>query len=139
MGEFDLNLSTRPFVANQFKTLLLAVALIILLALSVIQGYGFKRYSTLANQIRGDARNAQVESEALGRRLNDMDSKLSAPQAKEKLSQIEFLNGIIAKKTFSWSRVFAVQCQLRNGMGSVCPFKQVTLLSNSMDTIHSGF
>ena len=29
MGEFDLNLSTRPFVANQFKTLLLVVALIV--------------------------------------------------------------------------------------------------------------
>jgi len=108
MGEFDLNLSTRPFVAYQFKTLLLIIALIILLALSVIQGYGFRRYSTLANQIRGDARNAQVESEVLGRRLTEMDSKLSGPQAKEKLSQIEFLNGIIAKKTFSWSRVFAV-------------------------------
>jgi type IV pilus assembly protein PilN len=108
MGEFDLNLSTRPFVANQFKTLLLALALIFVIAISVIQGYGFRQYSRLADQIRGAARNAQVESEALNRRLNEMDSKLSAPQAKEKLTQIEFLNDIIARKTFSWSRVFAV-------------------------------
>jgi hypothetical protein len=108
MGEFDLNLSTRPFVAYQFKTLLLAVALIFVVAISVIQGYGFRRYSTLADQIRDDARNAQVESEALNRRLNEMDSKLSAPQAKDKLTQIEFLNSIIARKTFSWSRLFAL-------------------------------
>ncbi len=108
MGQFDLNLSTRPFVAHQFKTFLLTIALIFVLAISVLQGYGFRRYASLADQIRSDARNAQVESEALNRRLNEMDSKLSGPQAKDKLTQIQFLNGIIARKTFSWSRIFAV-------------------------------
>jgi type IV pilus assembly protein PilN len=107
MGEFDLNLSTRPFVAYQFKTLLALVALVVLIAVSVLQGYGFRRYATMASAIRDDARNAQVESEALSRRLNEMDSKLSGPAAKEKLTEIEFLNDIIVRKTFSWSRVFA--------------------------------
>jgi hypothetical protein len=107
MGDFNLNLSTRPFVAYQFKTLMAVVALVLFIGLSLLQVYGFKRYAGLASAIRVDARDAQVESEALSRRLNEMDTKLSGTAAKEKLTEIEFLNSIIARKTFSWSRVFA--------------------------------
>jgi hypothetical protein len=106
MDEFDLNLSTRPFPAYQFKALLLISALVVLIALSAWQGYGFMRYSSLAAGIRGDAREAAVESGVLDRRLVDIDAKLTRPEAVEKLSEIAFLNNIIARKSFSWARIF---------------------------------
>ncbi len=107
MGQFDLNLSTRPFRAFQLKNFLLIVALVVLTALSIVQGVGFVRYTRFSRLIRGDEQNARVESEALGRRLAEMDSTLSRPEATAKLTEIEFLNGIITRKSFSWTRIFA--------------------------------
>jgi len=107
MGKFDLNLSTQPFPAYQVKTLLLTLGLIVLGALSAWQAYGFIQYSKLAGQIRGEAQGAQVEAEALARRLADMELKLSRPEAMQKLNEIAFLNDIIARKSFSWTRIFA--------------------------------
>jgi Tfp pilus assembly protein PilN len=107
MGQFDLNLSTRPFRGYRLHTILLSLALIGLIAASVSQFLGFKRYSLLASQIRGQARNAQVESTALGKQLDELDAKLSRPEAVDKISEIQFLNGIIARKTFPWTRIFS--------------------------------
>jgi len=87
--------------------LLLSVALVALIALSIWQAYGFMRYSSLAASIRADERNAQVESEALGRRLAELDERLNRPEATLKMSEIQFLNNIIARKAFSWTRVFS--------------------------------
>src|ERR1051326_2175506 len=107
MGEFDLNLSTRPFPAYQLKTLFLTIALIALIALSVWQAYGFLHYSRLASQIRGEAQSASVEARSLAKQVSQLDEKLNQPEAKNKLSEIDFLNAIIIRKTFSWTRVFA--------------------------------
>ena len=107
MGDFDLNLSTRPFRAYQLKTLLLTLALVALLALSVWQAYGFMYYSGLSALIRGDAQTAGVQARSLVKQVGDLDAKLSQPEAKNKLQEIEFLNDIIVRKTFSWTRVFA--------------------------------
>jgi Tfp pilus assembly protein PilN len=107
MGELDLNLSTRPFPAYKFKTLLLTVAVVALVGISVWQVYYFAFYSSLSNQIRSEAQSARVDSMVLGRRLADMESKLSRPETVAKLGEIEFLNDIILHKTFSWTRMFA--------------------------------
>jgi len=107
MGQFDLNLSTRPFRGYRIQMLLLSLALIALVAISVWQFFGFKRYSQLAQQIRGEARNAQVDTDVLGRQLAEFDAKLSRPEAVDKLSEIQFLNAIIARKTFPWTRIFS--------------------------------
>jgi hypothetical protein len=107
MGDFDLNLSTRPFPAYQLKTLLLTLALLGLLALSVWQAYGFMYYSGLAALIRGDAQTAGAEARSLVKQVGDLDARLSQPEAKNKLQEIDFLNDIIVRKTFSWTRVFA--------------------------------
>jgi Tfp pilus assembly protein PilN len=112
MGELDLNLSTQPFPAYKFKTLLLTVALIALIAISGWQVYYFVYYSSLSNQIRGEAQSARVDSMVLGRRLAEMDSKLNRPEVMAKLNEIEFLNDIILRKTFSWTRMFATLEQL---------------------------
>src|SRR5262245_24716387 len=107
MGEFDLNLSTRPFPAYQLKTLSLIVALIALVALSVWQAYGFLHYSRLSSHIKGEAQSASVDARSLNKQVAELDAKLSQPEAKNKLSEIQFLNDIIVRKTFSWTRVFA--------------------------------
>ena len=86
---------------------LLSAGLVALIVISVWQAYGFVYYSSLSAQIRGDARNAEVDSRALARRLADMESKLNRPEATAKLSEIGFLNDIIVRKTFSWTRMFA--------------------------------
>ena len=107
MGEFNLNLSTRPFPAYRLTNLLLAGLLVVLAAITVWQGYWFVRYSSLAGEIRESEKNARVESEALGRRLAELEAQLNTPQAAAKLSEIEYLNGLIARKSFSWTQVFS--------------------------------
>jgi len=107
MGEFDLNLSTRPFPAYQLKLMLLTAALASLIALSVWQAYGFMRYSGLAKQIRGGEQSARIDAEALGRRLDDLDEKLNRPEATQKMAEIQFLNNILTKKALSWTRIFS--------------------------------
>jgi Tfp pilus assembly protein PilN len=107
MGEFNLNLSTRPFPAYQVKTLLLTAALIALIAISIWQSVGFRQYSEMSNRIRGQVQAAQVQSEALGRRLTQSEARLNRPEAAAKLSEIEFLNDIITRRNFSWAQMFA--------------------------------
>ena len=107
MGQFDLNLSTRPFRGYRLQTLLLSVAFVALVATSVWQFIGFKGYSRLTSQIRNEARNAQVDVDVLGHQIDELDAKLSRPEAVDKLSEIQFLNGIIARKTFPWTRIFS--------------------------------
>jgi type IV pilus assembly protein PilN len=107
MSEFDLNLSTRPFPAYRLTNLLLAVVLAVLVFVTAWQAYGFTRYSSLAREIRDSERTARVESEALGRRLGELQLQLNTPQASAKLTEIGFLNNLIARKSFSWTEVFA--------------------------------
>ena len=107
MSDYNLNLSTRPFPAYRLINLLLTSVLVILVVLTVWQAYGFMRYSALAEEIRDSERNARVESEVLGRRLAELEADLNRPEAAAKLSEIEFLNDLIARKSFSWTQVFA--------------------------------
>ena len=74
MSQPDLNLSTRPFPAYQLKALLLAASLLALIGISAWQSYGYLQYSSLTSQIQGEARNAEVETVTLGRRLADKSS-----------------------------------------------------------------
>lgn len=107
MGEFDLNLSTRPFRSYRAINAMLIVGLVALTIVSAIQFYGYRRYTRLANGIRSEVRNAQVESEALRRQLDSLNSKLSTSESSAKLSEVGFLNGLIARKNFSWTKIFA--------------------------------
>ena len=107
MGEFNINLSTRPFSAYRLTNLLLAGLLVLLIGITLWQGYWFARYAELAGDIRDGENNIRVESEALDRRLTELDAQLNTPQASSKLSEIEYLNGLIIRKSFSWTQVFS--------------------------------
>lgn len=107
MGELDLNLSTRPFSSYRVANAGLIAGFVLLVVISVWQAYGYVHYSRLSGSIRGDVRNAQVESESLRRQLSGLDSKLDRPETAAKISEVGFFNNLIVRKNFSWTRIFA--------------------------------
>lgn len=106
MAEFDLNLSTRPFPAYRLINLALAILLVVLVVVSLWQAVGFLRYSSMAGGIRANERNARAEAEALGRRAAEFESRLDRPEATAKLAEIGFINSLIMRKEFSWTKMF---------------------------------
>jgi hypothetical protein len=104
---FDLNLSTRPFPAYRLINAALFLAFGALLVLSVWQAFGFIEYSARAREIRDTERNIRAEAESLGSHVAALRSRLDRPEATAKLNEIEFLNGLIARKDLSWTRLFA--------------------------------
>jgi Tfp pilus assembly protein PilN len=108
MAEFDLNLSTRPFPAYRLINIALAALLVVLAVLSAWQAVGFRRYSKRVRSIRAGEQDTRVEAEALGRRVAEMETRLDRPESAAKLSEIGFLNHLIQRKEFSWTRLFAV-------------------------------
>ena len=103
----DLNLSTRPFPAYRIIDLLLVSGLIVLLVVSAWQAYGFVRFSRMARAIRGGEQSARVDAEVLGKQVAELESRMDRPESAAKLNEIGFLNGLIARKDFSWTQLFA--------------------------------
>jgi hypothetical protein len=104
---FDLNLSTQPFPAYRLVNLALFLIFALLLAVSVWQAYGFFQFSAMARDIRDSERSIRAEAESLGSHVAALRSTLDQPEASAKLSEIGFLNGLIARKDLSWTRLFA--------------------------------
>src|SRR5215467_11593396 len=107
MADFDLNLSTRPFPAYRLINLALACILAVLVVVSIWQAVGFVRYSRLARSIRTEESDMRVEAEALAKRVAELESRLDRPESAAKLNEIGFLNHLILRKNFSWTRLFA--------------------------------
>jgi Tfp pilus assembly protein PilN len=108
MADFDLNLSTRPFPAYRLINIALVILLVVLVAVSSWQAVGFRRYSKLARSIRTQEQDTRVEAEALGKRVADLESRLDRPEATAKLNEIGFLNHLIQRKNFSWTRLIGI-------------------------------
>jgi Tfp pilus assembly protein PilN len=108
MAEFDLNLSNRPFPAYRLINIALVLILGALAGVSVWQAVGFSRYSELARSIRSEEQESRVEAEALGKRVTELESRLDRPESTAKLNEIVFLNHLILRKDFSWTRLFGV-------------------------------
>jgi hypothetical protein len=102
----DLNLSTRPFPPYRVVNFALAVVFVILLGITVWQAVGFFRFSSMARDIRGAETNVRAESESLTSHIDTLEATLDRPEAAAKLSEIGFLNGLIARKDLSWTRLF---------------------------------
>src|SRR5438094_926408 len=101
---FELNLSTRPFPAYRAFNLALATLLVVLIGLSAWQAVGFARYSRLGRSIRGEEQETRVEADSLGQRVAELGSRLDRPESTAKLNEIGFLNHLILRKNFSWTR-----------------------------------
>jgi hypothetical protein len=105
--DFDLNLSTRPFPAYRALNVAFAGILIALIVLSVWQVAGFRKYTRLGRSVHPQEQEVRVEAESLGQRVAQLGSRLDKPESTAKLNEIDFLNHLIVRKDFSWTRLFA--------------------------------
>lgn len=107
MGGFNLNLSTRPFPAYRVANLGLFVFFVVVVGVSAWQAYSFQHYSSSARSIRAEEQKAEVDKGSLGTQLNELGARLDRPVTTAKLAEIDFLNGLIVRKHFSWTQLFA--------------------------------
>jgi hypothetical protein len=112
MADFDLNLSTQPFPAYRLINTALVCVLVILAVVSIRQAAGFVHYSDMARSIRVVEQESRVEAEALGKRAAELESRLDRPESTAKINEIGFLNHLILRKSFSWTRLFNVLEQI---------------------------
>ena len=76
MGEFNLNLSTRPFPAYRVANLALLLFFVVISGVTVWQVYSFRHYSSLAKNIRDKEKAAREEKGSLTNTLNDLGTRL---------------------------------------------------------------
>jgi len=107
MGQFDLNLSTRPFKPYRAANLGLFLLLVILVAVSVYQFTAYQNYSALAAGNREEERTLREEAERLSQETRALNEKMTRGNAGTKLSEVELLNQLLIKKSFSWTRLLA--------------------------------
>jgi Tfp pilus assembly protein PilN len=107
MGGFDLNLSTRPFPAYRATNIALTIGLLALLGVSAWQAQAYLHYSASTRQILAEERNLNARAQALAGQVAELSGRLDRPEAAAKLKEIDYLNNLIARKGFSWTRIFA--------------------------------
>jgi Tfp pilus assembly protein PilN len=107
MGQFDLNLSTRPFKPYRAATFGLLTLLLVLIAVSAGQILSFQQYSSLASVSRQEEQDVKAENDRLTAEVQKLNDKMTSGNANAKLSEVELLNRILIRKSFSWTRVFA--------------------------------
>jgi hypothetical protein len=107
MGQFNLNLSTRPFKPYRGANLGLLILFLSLVGVSVWQVYTYQQNSALAAGIRPNQQKLKAESERLSKELTALNAKMFSGNAAEKISQVTILNNILLRKSFSWTKVFA--------------------------------
>lgn len=108
MAEFDLNLSTQPFPAYRLINIALVFGLIALAVLSVVQVRGFARFSKLSGSIRSEEQESRVDAQALEKHVAELESRLDRPESTAKLNEISFLNHLILRKNFSWTKLVRI-------------------------------
>ena len=107
MGEFNLNLSTRPFPAYRVTNLALLVFFIVISGVTAWQMYSYRHYSGLVKSIRDAEKAAREDKVSLTNTLSELGTKLDRPVTTAKLAEIDFLNNLIVRKHFSWTQVFS--------------------------------
>src|SRR5438552_18223076 len=107
MAKLNLNLTTKHSPPYRLINIALGSILVLLLAFSLWQTMGFIRFSRLARAIRTAEVDTRIEAEALGKRVAELESRLDRPEATAKLNEIGFLNRLIARRNFSWTRLLA--------------------------------
>jgi Tfp pilus assembly protein PilN len=107
MGQFDLNLSTRPFKPYRVANLGLFALLMVLVAVSIFQIYSYQRYSTMAANSRQEEKLKRQEADLLNEQTRELNLKMNRGNASAKLSEVEQLNQLLVRKSFSWTRVLS--------------------------------
>jgi len=107
MGQFDLNLSTRPFKPYRAANFGLLTLLLILLTVSAGQVLSYQQYSSLAAASRQEEQEVRADTDMVTGAVQKLNEKMTSGNATAKLSEVELLNRILIRKSFSWTRVFA--------------------------------
>jgi len=107
MSQFDLNLSTRPFKPYRAANLGLFALLMILVAVSVLQVYQYQRYSASASASRMEEQEKRQQADQLTEKTRAINVKMTQKNASAKLSEVELLNQLLIRRSFSWTRVLA--------------------------------
>jgi len=107
MGQFDLNLSTRPFKPYRATNFGLLTLLLILLTVSAGQVLSYQQYSSLAAASRQEEQEVRADTDMVTGAVQKLNEKMTSGNATAKLSEVELLNRILIRKSFSWTRVFA--------------------------------
>lgn len=104
-ARYHPNLAARPFRRFRLVNLALAAALLSIVGFGVWQGVGFARYSAGILDLQAREQAARVEWESLGMRVEELEARLERPDAVAAMEEIRFLNTILARKQFSWTRL----------------------------------
>jgi Tfp pilus assembly protein PilN len=107
MNRFQLNLSTHPFKAYKALNLGLLVLLLGLAAVTAQQVYSYQQFSALNDSVRPEEQKLREESDLLTRQHQELNSRMQSSGATQKQTEIAFLNELLLRKRFSWTRVFA--------------------------------
>lgn len=107
MGQFDLNLSTRPFKPYRAANLGLLALLLVLIGISAGQVYSYQQYSAKAEASREKESKVREEFEVLTGQLQQLNAKMSSGNAASKLAEVEQLNYVLMRRSFSWTRLLA--------------------------------
>ncbi|HET9216793.1 MAG TPA: PilN domain-containing protein [Terriglobia bacterium] len=107
MGQFDLNLSTRPFKPYRAANFGLLVVLLALIAVSAGQLLSYQQYSSLADESRQAEQDVRMSNDELTAQVQQLNAKMASGNANAKLSEVELLNRLLVRKSFSWTAVFA--------------------------------
>jgi Tfp pilus assembly protein PilN len=107
MGQFNLNLSTRPFKPYRAANLGLLALLLLLIAVSAEQVYSYQQYSAKAAASRENERKEREQADFLATQVTSYNEKMSKGNAAAKLAEVEQLNQLLVRKSFSWTRLLA--------------------------------
>jgi len=107
MGQFDLNLSTRPFKPYRAASFGLFVLLLVLIAVSVGQVLNYQHFSSEAAASRQEEQEVRADTDRLAADVQKLNAKMTSGNATAKLSEVELLNQLLLRKSFSWTAVFA--------------------------------
>lgn len=102
-ARYHLNLANRRFRRYRLTNLVLGMVLAAMVGFGVWEGIGLSRYSTGLVELRALEREARVEWEFLGTRIEELRDQLQRPDALEDIEEIRFLNTIQERKRFSWT------------------------------------
>jgi len=97
MGQFDLNLSTRPFKPYRAANFGLLTLLLVLLAVSAQQLLSYQQYSSLAAISRQEEQEVRADSDQLTAQVQKLNDKMASGNATAKLSEVERLQKQLAK------------------------------------------
>lgn len=103
----EVNLATSPFPRYRLAYLALLACGLGIVALALYQVFEYREYTRLAMQGREAERAAQVEFQSATERLTALQSKSSPQRNAQKIEDIRFLNQLIDRRDFSWSRMLA--------------------------------